>query len=341
MHRIDTANVATVLPAAKPVGSMVGYFQNADPLNDIDPTKLDADWFNSIQESLVALLTSVGISPVKGTHTQVRDAILAMISANTGSQPGIHVLNNVAPVWTSADMVTIKSGFKCVSDDGITSISFTSDEAVNLAGTPGNVNSLAGGQVRGSSKKYVLYAITDSNGVNPPKGLWSEQGVIPTLPTGYNKKQKICPWVNNASNQLMRGNVHLMAELFIYTDMHFSGCVSFVAGETNILAGVTNSATWTDADLKPYVPAGCIAALLDLVAVRTADSTVRLRTKGDTGSGLEIYTDVDGNFMRTFDREWRLEPSGSNQGLVQYWCDLSSTSIYLNVAGYHWKHSLI
>jgi len=63
MHRIDS------------VGNVGGLWSDGNPVAGLTPTRSDDDWFNAVQEELIAPLTAAGITPVKGSNGQVLDAI--------------------------------------------------------------------------------------------------------------------------------------------------------------------------------------------------------------------------------------------------------------------------
>jgi hypothetical protein len=67
MHRIDVNDVA-------------GEFTEGDLDVGTPPTKITANWLNDVQENLVDLITGAGISLVKGSYTQARSAVNALIA---------------------------------------------------------------------------------------------------------------------------------------------------------------------------------------------------------------------------------------------------------------------
>lgn len=66
MFRIDHPTAAASLPALGSAGTP-GFFA-AD-------TVVTKDWFNQYQEEMIAVIVAAGLSPNKGTLTQLRDAI--------------------------------------------------------------------------------------------------------------------------------------------------------------------------------------------------------------------------------------------------------------------------
>src|SRR5437868_2763700 len=69
MHRIDTPD------------AVANLFSDGDPPNGIPATYIDAAWANAVQENIVRVILLAGIGLVKGTHTQLYDAILSLIVA--------------------------------------------------------------------------------------------------------------------------------------------------------------------------------------------------------------------------------------------------------------------
>ena len=80
MHRIDHATAA---PG--------NQFTEGNPATATPATKVTDDWLNDVQENVCAVIEAAGIALVKGTTTQLRDAIQSMI---TGAQKAV-VINGV------------------------------------------------------------------------------------------------------------------------------------------------------------------------------------------------------------------------------------------------------
>lgn len=62
MHRVDTSTAATQLPANDPVGTP-GFFTKGNPATATPATVPGQDWFNAVQEELIAILTAAGVAP--------------------------------------------------------------------------------------------------------------------------------------------------------------------------------------------------------------------------------------------------------------------------------------
>lgn len=152
MHRIDNALAVGTLPTPTPVDTP-GYFQDTNPT--LGGTYADADWFNAVQEELISVILQGGGTPTKGTNTQVRDAILAILAA-PASNPfmnyahfrheeasGVHAGGLTAGVWTTRPL----------RDPGAGVVN-------NIAGCSINAN-----QIELPAGKYRLVASADGNDV--------------------------------------------------------------------------------------------------------------------------------------------------------------------------------
>lgn len=71
MHRID---------ADSHVGNL---FDEGDPGAPRAPTQVDADWLNAVQEEICNAITNAGLTLTKGTNTQLRSALVNILTAQT------------------------------------------------------------------------------------------------------------------------------------------------------------------------------------------------------------------------------------------------------------------
>ncbi len=76
MHKIDS------------VGSVNGTFVSGSPQTGQKPTRFSADWLNEVQSEVISVLTAANIAPSKGTVTQLRDAIIAIVGGAVGTGTG-------------------------------------------------------------------------------------------------------------------------------------------------------------------------------------------------------------------------------------------------------------
>jgi hypothetical protein len=81
MFRIDNPTASTTLPTVKPVGNP-GFF-TAGTVGGQAATIVEADWLNTVQEELMAIIAADALVPSKTTNNQVITAILALIANNT------------------------------------------------------------------------------------------------------------------------------------------------------------------------------------------------------------------------------------------------------------------
>lgn len=84
MFQIDDATAVPVEPTPAAPGTP-GFFTDGDLLAGIRATVLTADWANTVQDELIALLTAAGITPAKATRNQVLTAIETLIEARAGN----------------------------------------------------------------------------------------------------------------------------------------------------------------------------------------------------------------------------------------------------------------
>ena len=85
MHRIDSYGAVVTMPAANAPGTTAGFFNNAAPGPGVTPTYSDPDWCQAVQEELVNIVSTAGISLVKGAYTQVLAALRLLFAAVAGS----------------------------------------------------------------------------------------------------------------------------------------------------------------------------------------------------------------------------------------------------------------
>ena len=82
MQRIDGPTVSAT-PPSPPVEQDPGYFTEGNPGLGTPATEVSGWWLHSVQEEILAVLDEAGITPDIADVGQLRDAILALIVANT------------------------------------------------------------------------------------------------------------------------------------------------------------------------------------------------------------------------------------------------------------------
>jgi microcystin-dependent protein len=154
MHRIDEAGHAS------------NMFTVGNPATATPATVLGSDWPNAVQEEIIAVLTQAGASPIKGTNTQLRDAILTLVAAagapigtvrewagTLATIPAGHLLCNGAAVSrTTYATLFAALGTKYGSGDGSTTF---------------NLPSLAAKYVGGAANDGELGTSVGNNNVTP------------------------------------------------------------------------------------------------------------------------------------------------------------------------------
>jgi hypothetical protein len=81
MHRIDNTTAATSLPPSKPAGQP-GFF-TVGSVGGTPATIVEADWLNTVQEELLAIVAEAGRTPNKAANNQVILSILDLLRNNT------------------------------------------------------------------------------------------------------------------------------------------------------------------------------------------------------------------------------------------------------------------
>ena len=104
MHRIDTSTATSD-----------GLFTEGDPLVPTPATVVSADWLNSVQEELAAIVTNAGLELQKADNAQVLTAILQIIARQSSELERLRLLKIGCPMyWRST---TLPEGFAWVNGD--------------------------------------------------------------------------------------------------------------------------------------------------------------------------------------------------------------------------------
>lgn len=102
MYRIDNATAATTIPTPGPIGpNPDGFFFGGNPSLGELATVVNADWLNSIQEEICAVVDAAGITLDKTVRTQLLQAIQFFVQnppfANSTSAANSYVASLGAP----------------------------------------------------------------------------------------------------------------------------------------------------------------------------------------------------------------------------------------------------
>lgn len=79
MYQIDNDTASTSLPASTSEGTP-GYFTDGNPATGLAATVLPAEFMNMVMMEMANLVTSAGLSLSKSDHTQVTQAVTALIA---------------------------------------------------------------------------------------------------------------------------------------------------------------------------------------------------------------------------------------------------------------------
>lgn len=316
MLRTDVATNTAVMPDIPALGTP-GYFTDGDPGSGTPATRPGAFWFNMIQEEIMAVLTEGGITPDKEELTQLRDAILAMIAANTSGN-SVLFMNRYAPVWASTTTVQIPSGFRCRDKNNSHDIVFGSAQTVSISSS--GANGLDTGAV-GPSARYYLHAIDDSTGANTPKGLLSLSRTAPVLPAGYDKSRPIpVVYYTNASSQIKKnfhGGGFPNSPIWMYDDY-----LEPYTSSTNRVINGGSATSLTVYDASAYVPPESDLAF-GLYAQKGTLGILKLSNSASGSGQGESHIDET--------RMHRVLPLTSAQ---QGYYSISTGNAYLAIAGF-------
>lgn len=287
MHRIDTVNVANVRPAPKPVGSSVGYFQNANPELDQEPTKLDADFFNAVQEAIVRTIIDADGGNLlldKTDDEQLKNAILAMIqrelTGGLGTVPKL-LAGQGEIVYLNATQVQIRNHAFFPADDGSQYIIFDSDQTVAITST--GPNGRMAGQSESASQWWVLWAIGDSTETNSPKGFLVPYGVTLVLPSGYDLKADTTVRIrNDASSNFLP---FYLDDRYQFYETQMLQSATGIAPTIVLTAG--SAPGFTDVSLANFVPPDSTLAILNGFNI-LANTQTFIRRKGETHEGTQF-----------------------------------------------------
>lgn len=109
MHRIDTLSAATSLPAQKAAEGPQGFFEDGLDGTGKPSTKVSADWANAIQEEIVNVILTAGLSLNKSDNTQLGKALRALVPIYSGYTGDVRATfrNTADAGWLMMDDRTI------------------------------------------------------------------------------------------------------------------------------------------------------------------------------------------------------------------------------------------
>ena len=189
MHRIDG-------PGAAPGG----LFTEGNPTSGVPATVVTDDFLNDVQENICYVIEQASIALTKGDQTQLRAAIVAMISASIPTSlpqgtSGAFSNLRASAVGTSAQVAVSADELVVRTVAGVYKTLSPFSATLNLAAS--GVNALDTG-VSAANTWYYLWAIhnptSDTSAV-----LASLSPTAPTLPSGYTYRSRIGAFRTDAS----------------------------------------------------------------------------------------------------------------------------------------------
>jgi len=161
MHRIDTDGTVASAPIPPPEGALVGYFTDGDALTGTPGTVISAAWLNAVQEEISNVILEAGLSLDKATSDQLKEAVLALITANSIA----------GSVGTTADRVV-----RTQIDGSVTSsASAAIDGSDNMGGL---VSLTVGAAISSKDPSAILDLQSSSKGVLIPRMTQAQRDAI-------------------------------------------------------------------------------------------------------------------------------------------------------------------
>ena len=85
MQRVSRSTAVAALPAPPATPSSPGFFTGGNPASGLAATVPGYEWFNTVQEELVAIATCLGATLNPSNYNQVLTAIRGLIQGQTGN----------------------------------------------------------------------------------------------------------------------------------------------------------------------------------------------------------------------------------------------------------------
>lgn len=141
MQRVTRSTAVAVLPAPPAGAGSPGYFTGGDAGTGTSATVPGYEWFNMIQEEMMAVVLAAGLTPSSGDLTQLLEAIRFLVAVGTvptGAMlpfPG----TTAPPGWAKANGILVPrtGGWADLYAYAVASGNIVSDAAW-LAGQPGS-----------------------------------------------------------------------------------------------------------------------------------------------------------------------------------------------------------
>lgn len=205
MQRVDSPTAAGSLPA--PATTVApGFFTNGNPGTGVPATIPNQDWFNGVQEELLAPIIAAGITPSKTVVNQLLSALQSMFGSAVGSMrnASMSVAAASASATFTADEIIVETAL-----GGLTFRLANYSQTVNLATTGAGGMDSGAAPVSGYVALYAIYnPTTQTAGILATNATSS---VAPNvygggnMPAGYTASALISVWPTNGSRQFNLG----------------------------------------------------------------------------------------------------------------------------------------
>lgn len=201
MFRIDSSTAVGALPAPL-AAATPGFFNHAPAGSGNTPTVVTADWCNTIQEELAAVVEGAGIALDKTNHAQLLAAIQTIGANSAGSLFGM-ITSNTPGLETTSVSIAIGQARDTTNTANIVLAAPIAKllTAVWAAGTGNGGRDLATALAAGQT--WHLHVILDpANGA--VDALFSQSVTAPTLPAGFTKFRRIASVLLDAAATTIR-----------------------------------------------------------------------------------------------------------------------------------------
>jgi len=200
MYRIDIPSAAASLPTPSALGTE-GFWTAGVP-GTVPATVMDQDWFNMVQEELIAFLTAAGITHSKSTRNQVLTSVQQLIASGSLGLAGY-----------STDLLAVPDGTTPNTKSGVTASEALLQNASGLVVRAAAVSQSidytttgAGGLDTGAlapNTFYYEYLIWNPT-TSTLKALGSTSPTAPTMPSGYTYKVRYASRLTDGSSHFYR-----------------------------------------------------------------------------------------------------------------------------------------
>jgi hypothetical protein len=186
MQRVKRSTAISALPAP-PAGGTPGYFTSGNPGAGQAATVPGYEWFNGVQEEIMAVIEGQGLVPSSTDNTLLRQAIAQMILTGASSASIQGAYKNLQASATGSSANISVSADELVVESSAYAYHVLRGINATIAGTTAGANGLDTGALAASTW-YSVWIIW--NGTTTA-GLLSLSATAPTIPSGYTHKARV------------------------------------------------------------------------------------------------------------------------------------------------------